>query len=30
MVDIAPTIAVLLGLDLPHAEGKPIEQILER
>jgi predicted AlkP superfamily pyrophosphatase or phosphodiesterase len=30
MVDIAPTIAVLLDLSLPHAEGKPIEQILQR
>jgi hypothetical protein len=30
MVDIATTIAVLLDLDLPYAESKPIEQILER
>jgi predicted AlkP superfamily pyrophosphatase or phosphodiesterase len=25
MVDIAPTVALLLDLNLPHAEGKPIE-----
>jgi hypothetical protein len=30
MVDIAPTIAFLLDLNLPHAEGKPIEQVLKR
>jgi predicted AlkP superfamily pyrophosphatase or phosphodiesterase len=30
MVDIAPTIAALLDLNLPNAEGRPIEQIFER
>jgi hypothetical protein len=30
MIDVAPTIAILLGLDLPQAEGRPITEILER
>jgi predicted AlkP superfamily pyrophosphatase or phosphodiesterase len=29
MVDIAPTIAALLGVELPHAEGNPIMGILK-
>jgi predicted AlkP superfamily pyrophosphatase or phosphodiesterase len=28
MLDLAPTAAVLLGLDLPHAEGRPLEEAL--
>ncbi len=29
MIDIAPTLARLLGLELPEAEGRPLEQMLE-
>jgi hypothetical protein len=28
-LDIAPTIAALLGLDLPHADGQPIAGALK-
>ena len=27
-IDIAPTIAQILGIELPTAEGKPIEKLL--
>jgi predicted AlkP superfamily pyrophosphatase or phosphodiesterase len=30
MIDIAPTLARLLGLELPEADGRPLTQLLER
>ena len=30
MIDIAPTLAALLGLSLPSADGKPLTEALAR